>query len=379
MITRRAYLREVGIGGLAAMMLGPAAGSIAADTAAERPGLADLPIGEWTALPATTPSPRAGGDLRWVYDQRARVTIMVGGDNVCKTIYCRTTWAYDVASNRWDLKIPDDAPKGSFAGRCQPALAYDPVRDRTWMYGGLTSRNVQKQREEGYGWGELWEYSNADNRWTNHDVAVEDQGRPHFRRMFFDPHQDRLFLLGPVRGNSALAGWSYKPGDTAWKKMPLTGELPRGWRWGGGYLPMALDTKRRRFVMLDSGGGRDSRFSRTLVFEAGTGRFREISGDGPSYRAYHDLVYDVVADRIVLYGGNGDDRSLGDTWLFDPEAERWTELKPSASPGPRQQFALAYDASNNVTVLYGGSRREGEVESKPYRAWVLRLARGEAR
>ena len=69
------------------------------------------------ALPATTPSPWAGGDLRWVYDSTAAVMVMFGGDNVCSQSYCRTTWIFDAGANRWELKIPDDAPKGYPAGR----------------------------------------------------------------------------------------------------------------------------------------------------------------------------------------------------------------------------------------------------------------------
>jgi hypothetical protein len=362
-------------GGATTVWLSARPSRLAAAEPPETVSLDALKPGRWVALPQTTPSPDGGGDLRWSYDRRAGVMVMFGGDNVCGQTYCRTTWLYDVARNRWQLAIPDDAPKGFPTGRCQPGLVYDRARDRTWMHGGLTGRNVRVQREEGYEVGQLWEYSLADNRWVNHEwPGLEDKdGPPNFRRMFFDDASGRLFLIGPAKNQEMVGGWSYTPGENTWKKLPVSGDLPRAWRWDGGYLPMAADTRRQRFVLLEVALKGGPTTIRTLVFDLASSRFREVGGPQPPSRYYHDLVYDEHADRVVLFGGRTADRSLSDTWLFDPEHETWSELRVDAAPTPRQHFAMAYDARNNVTVIYGGSTTEAQLEPKPYRVWVLRV------
>jgi hypothetical protein len=101
-----------------AAVAGTAAGRRAASAAAGPGGVGEVPAGRWVGLPAPPGSPRVGGDLRWSYDSTAGVMVMFGGDNVCGSMsYCRTTWTYDPGVNRWELRIPDDAPRGFPAGR----------------------------------------------------------------------------------------------------------------------------------------------------------------------------------------------------------------------------------------------------------------------
>ncbi len=85
-------------------------------------------------------------------------------------------------------------------------------------------------------------------------------------------------------------------------------------------------------------------------------------GPGPGFRRGHAMVYDRARDEIVLYGGHyklteGRTQFLADTWVYDGRG--WTERSPSVSPGVRTSYALAYDATLGVVLLFGGRDQQG--------------------
>ena len=226
--------------------------------------------------------------------------------------------------------------------------------------------------------GGVWEYSLRDNRWVDHgDAGLENRGWTLWRRMYRDGASGRLLLLGPNK-NKALAGWSWVPGRGRWHEFAVSGQLPESWRANlvGASMPMAYDARRGSFLLFDSSLDERVGVTQTLIFDPKSAAFRRVGGPQPSLRRDHDLVYDEASDRVVLFGGAGPEGPRNDTWIFDPVAETWSELRVRAAPPPRGLFAMAYDARHNATLVYGGYG--GNVEPKPYRVWALRLNRGSA-
>lgn len=74
----------------------------------------------------------------------------------------------------------------------------------------------------------------------------------------------------------------------------------------------------------------------------------------PSARVMHAMVYDVQAERVLLFGGAdgpGNVR-LNDTWEFD--GANWTQRNVALRPVTRSGHRMAYDAARGRTVLFGG-------------------------
>ena len=69
-------------------------------------------------------------------------------------------------------------------------------------------------------------------------------------------------------------------------------------------------------------------------------------------RSDHGLAYDSARDRLVLFGGQGPQGALGDTWEYD--GARWHRMTPTVSPTPRAKHDMVYDVSRGVVVLFGG-------------------------
>jgi hypothetical protein len=76
------------------------------------------------------------------------------------------------------------------------------------------------------------------------------------------------------------------------------------------------------------------------------------------YRA--SMTYDAAHGKIVLFGGCADYgcvNRLNDTWTWDGVS--WKQETPATSPTPRAAAALAYNAANGTTILFGGSLATG--------------------
>ena len=81
-------------------------------------------------------------------------------------------------------------------------------------------------------------------------------------------------------------------------------------------------------------------------------------------RRDHGMAWD--GSGVIVYGG-GDlsGSALGDTWRYDPSAKTWSMICDTAScgPGPRKNFALAYDVARKKIVLHGGQETGAPFES----------------
>ncbi|MCX4241698.1 kelch repeat-containing protein [Paraliomyxa miuraensis] len=81
--------------------------------------------------------------------------------------------------------------------------------------------------------------------------------------------------------------------------------------------------------------------------------------------------------RVVLLGGRGADSvRLADTWVYDVEANEWTELLPTTAPGFRDAHDIAY-VGGGLVVLFGGNATNGPTPMPFDDTWVLDLATGE--
>lgn len=87
----------------------------------------------------------------------------------------------------------------------------------------------------------------------------------------------------------------------------------------------------------------------------------------PQGRFNHMMVYDPERHQLFLFGGFSAGDRIGDTWLYDIEANEWTQLHPQDSPAPRSDAAIAYDEENGVIVLHDGYCRDN---SHPQDTWI---------
>ncbi|MGK0156089.1 MAG: hypothetical protein ACI9SE_003056 [Neolewinella sp.] len=159
----------------------------------------------------------------------------------------------------------------------------------------------------------------------------------------------------------------------------------------------AFDSVRAEFVLFGSGqtmawdGGRWQSRSEVpiqqyakVVFDSSRDRmiehypwssstsFREWNGiswtplpatlPGPGYRGGAAIAYDESNQRTVVYGGVDLTTAFSDCWSWDGVS--WTLLSSNSPPGPRSGASLAYDPLLGRLVMYGGI-------GAPRDTWVL--------
>lgn len=81
----------------------------------------------------------------------------------------------------------------------------------------------------------------------------------------------------------------------------------------------------------------------------------------PPARQFHGAGYDEANDRLIVFGGVRDNANvLADVWVLaratdTSGAANWTELKPTGTPpSARQAHVVAYDATSNRLIVFGG-------------------------
>mgnify|MGYP002622833447 FL=1 len=77
----------------------------------------------------------------------------------------------------------------------------------------------------------------------------------------------------------------------------------------------------------------------------------------PPGRARSQIAYDAVHQKIVLFGGDGLDRTLSDTWVYDCKTRKWEQRFPAECPAPRAGHILAWLPKSQQIVLAGGYSR----------------------
>lgn len=75
---------------------------------------------------------------------------------------------------------------------------------------------------------------------------------------------------------------------------------------------------------------------------------------GPSARFGQAMAYDATADRVILFGGWTGTVQSTETWAYDYETNTWTNMSPTTSPSAGLGANMAYDAESDRIVLFGG-------------------------
>ncbi|KKK56402.1 hypothetical protein LCGC14_3064890, partial [marine sediment metagenome] len=96
----------------------------------------------------------------------------------------------------------------------------------------------------------------------------------------------------------------------------------------------------------------------------------------PPARCNSRMVYDARNKVIVLFGGDGQDRALADTWVFDVTAKRWRQKSPPASPHPRSCHAMTYLSKSGRVLMVGGKvvADDRSIARLTRQAWVYDAA-----
>ena len=297
--------------------------------------------------PFQSVSPAARGYHVMAYDAESdRIVLFGGGLN--PESFLKVTWAYDFETNIWQDMPPAQSPPAG-----EGPMAYDIQSDRTILFRGTLRHKPG---------GETWAYDFNTNVWKNMGPTETPFGLVG-AQMAYDAESDRMILFGGVDANVFGTGqykhlngtWAYDYDSNTWTKMEPE-VSPRGLS----FHAMAYDHSSDRVILF--GGVKDtvtSFWALQWSYDYNTDTWEELKPDvSPSARHYCKMVYDPGSDRMILFGGAGmsGDSPLSDTWAYHFATNTWTELEPDTSLSERGWHAAVYSSEAEQIVLFGGGR-----------------------
>ncbi len=285
-----------------------------------------------------------------------------------RVIYCvkgtMETFAYDYNTNTYEnLSTPDFERDGS-------RMAYDSESDIIILFGGVYKELVNGPY---IFTNETWAYDYNTNTWTSMTTNMtgpspSPQG---WSKMVYDSESDRIVLVGGVDYSVEPwldydDTWAYDYNTNTWEKMnpsrhPESGEL-------------AYDVESDRIIAF-GGGGQEGEYDETWAYDYNTDTWEKMSPMiKPSLRYSFGITYDIASDRTILFGGahrGGSPATLpghpySDTWTYDYNTDTWIELDLSIHPAARQSLLTEYDQESDKIVIFGGIARNFDVTTDSF-------------
>jgi hypothetical protein len=233
-------------------------------------------------------------------------------------------------------------------------MIYDSSSDALLLYGG--------QSNAGQSTRDTWAYSFMTNSWTDLQPAASPsigEGP-----MAFDSRRGRtvLVVLMDYYARKALSEtWSFRMKENAWRQLSGATSPTRGMIGAR----MVYDGKADKMILFGGMHISGRMYNDTWVFDCGQDQWKKMSPKAsPRGRNFHQMVYDAASDRVLLWGGEADNR----IWQYDVEADIWVEMKTKGAPVQIVYGGMSYCPGVDKTLLFGGG--EAFVE-KPKNDTVL--------
>lgn len=87
---------------------------------------------------------------------------------------------------------------------------------------------------------------------------------------------------------------------------------------------------------------------------------RVTSNLSPAARQAAAMAHDEKAGNVVMFGGQGNSGLFDETWIWDGRQKTWQELTNLSSKPPKRQGAvMAYDATSQKVLMFGGVGQSG--------------------
>ncbi len=331
----------------------------------------EVPLGTWvklSPLQATPPSPRLGYEGACAWDGKNGVLIRYGGHNQGGGgEQGSEIWTFQPKSAKWTLKEPNTSPPGICCGQ-QNLL--DPTSGRYIRFPAFSaSHGWQWWREVYLNDASVWTYDLPQNRWRNMRPLPAAHPRP-LRCASWDAEHEVVVMFG---GEGSSEGtWTYDPWENIWtqKKPP---KEPEG-RSGGN---MAYDARHKIHVLFGSQFDDDQH---TWIYDLNANTWTELATDGLPPTKQNDavLTYDsnagvVLAVVKITTGKDEEAKHRLETWTLDLDAKKWSPLKPEREPDPTSSRArqLMFAPELGLTLLENRPSNSSGVSEQ--QIWALRL------
>ncbi len=232
------------------------------------------------------------------------------------------------------------------------AMVYDPHNQVMVMYGGFTEPAGVGETDE------TWFYDYATNTWTEHVGTTPPARRA---AMVYCNETNEIIMYG---GSERFDTWSFDPLTQTWFQV-ITAANP-GVHYEHG---MAYDPQQNAVILFGGFGADGDARDDTWKFDCTTREWTELNPTAsPMARYGFVMAYDDTIEQIILSCGNTATGHKDDTWTYDYDADTWTEVDTTGTPGELKWARMTYDSLNQRMVLFGGEYTTTVDATKIYNA-----------
>jgi hypothetical protein len=229
------------------------------------------------------------------------------------------------------------------AGRTNAGAVYDPTGHRMIVFGGRTATGDVN---------DVWSFDLATELWS--DITPSSGPAPAVRRtpnVIMDSAGSRILMWSGQGSGFFNDVWWFDLSTTSWSEFSPPNPIPNV-RYG---VASVYDPVARELVAF-AGFTNLGRFDDTWRFNPDSVRWTDVSpvAGNPLERCLHSASYDALGHRMIMYGGQNTG-ALGDVWAFDLNLNSWANLFPTGSPSGRFFTAHVYVAPINHAVIFGGN------------------------
>ena len=311
-------------------------------------------------------SPPARYAASMVFVPTENKAYLFGGryEGIFGTAYRNDLWTFDYATESWSLIRPHPRPPT----RGNAAMVYDPDHHKLILFGGIAKERL----------GDTWIYDIAENKWREVSPATSPPPRSD-TGMVYDEENHVVILFSGYGLESSRDlyddTWAYDPETDTWTEMLPVSSPPT--MYG---QTLIYDSTNHQALLW---GGHASAYQNGVStshwyedtlwhydYPSNTWKTLEYTSKPPA-RYWHQAIYDVENDQIVVFGGNGARGFLNDTWVTDMKSKTWIRIDTGIAPSPRVNAAMAYDTAHNVVLLFGGLE-ENFTDLRD--TWVLEMS-----
>lgn len=250
------------------------------------------------------------------------------------------------------------------APREEHTAVYDSTNSRMIVFGGGIGRSSPCAND-------VWVLTTANGAagtpaWIRNTPAGAAPFARHGHDAVYDPNSNRMIIFG---GNDCfsdffndvwvLSNANGLGGAPGWTQLAPTGTPPSP-RDGASAV---YDPTNNIMIVFGGAGTAEVWTLSNANGLGGTPAWAQLApSGGPAGRSGQSAVYDVVNNRMTIFGGETSSGSfLNDVWVLTGAnglsgTPTWTQLNPAGSipPAPRSAHTAVYDPAANVMTIFGG-------------------------
>lgn len=264
--------------------------------------------------------------------------ILFGGTNEnSEQAYLNDTWLFDVGNETWNVMQTTATPP--------------PMAGHGMIYDDEMNQIILHFRKN------CWTLNISSGTWNEINSTISPPSRTD-AGFVFDQKRSLGYLFGGIKDYFAKLNdfWVLNGSAESWVKLNITSRIPSP-RYGHLFI---ADPTNDRFYLF-GGNSNQGKLNDLWVFYPSNSSWEEITPSSirPSTRYWGAMEYDPLNNRLVLFSGSSNYPNIPtDTWIFDCNLKKWSELNLTNQPHRRMTPSLIFLTSANKMMLFGGHSSE---------------------